>query len=75
VKCGYTNAYCMITLPLCPESKELAVQLEKNPSRLLKDVKEKDLEWQQKSVVESLRLFLSKFESLMASHPFRTTSG
>ena len=61
-KCGYPNAFCLITLPLCPESKALALQLEKNPSRLLKDVREKDLEWQRKSVVEGLKRFLSRFE-------------
>lgn len=62
VKCGYTNAYCGITLPLCPESEKFAIQLEKNPSRLLKDVKE-NVEYQRKAVIEGLRRFLSQFDA------------
>jgi hypothetical protein len=63
VKCGYTDAYCLITLPLCPESKKLAHKLEKKPDRLLKDVKEADLPMQRKAVMDSIRLFLTHFEA------------
>ncbi|MFZ4508091.1 MAG: hypothetical protein ACOYON_10400 [Fimbriimonas sp.] len=62
VKCGYTNAFCGITLPLCPESQRLMQSLRKDPSRLLRDVKPAELESQRSGVTKSIAQFLSQFE-------------
>lgn len=62
IKCGYTNAYCGITLPISDESKALAIGLSEDPGRLLRNVKRDDLARQKKAVLESLQQFLAQFE-------------
>ncbi|HZH99482.1 MAG TPA: hypothetical protein VEX38_10965 [Fimbriimonadaceae bacterium] len=75
VKCGYTNAYCMITLPLCPETKRLALALEQDPSRLLKDVKTEERGVWRKAIRASVRKFLGQFDqkSARGSKPVPTS--
>lgn len=74
VACGYTNAYCGITLPLCRESRQVAERLAKDPGRLLRNVKDGDLDWQRKSVLASLRQFLDLFEPQAQARRIETVS-
>ena len=56
--CGYTNAYCGITLPICPETEHTLASLLKNPDRFLRGVKAKDRDNARWSLlVGTLRVF------------------
>jgi hypothetical protein len=56
--CGYTNAYCGITLPICPETEHTLASLLKNPNRLLRGIKDKERDRARSALlVDTLKVF------------------
>lgn len=64
VKCGYTNAYCGISLPLCSETRELAIRLKKDDRWILQDVVAEKRGFAQKTLQQSLLQFLGGPEKI-----------
>lgn len=61
-QCGYPNAYAIVILPMCEETKKVIAKLVKNPDRLLKFSPESDRERQRTYYLGGLRRFLKSFD-------------
>lgn len=61
-QCGYPNAYALVALPICKETKKVIATLAKNPDRLLKYAPNSDRERQRTLMLSGLRQFLAKLE-------------
>jgi hypothetical protein len=58
---GSPNAYCMITLPICPATQQTLTALKADPSRILRRIKSEDEEWWLSHVRAEIDKALAKF--------------
>lgn len=59
-KIGYPNAYALIVLPICEETRSVLSELEMNPDRLLKAVPKKEREQRRKIFLSDVRRLLAR---------------
>lgn len=62
VQCGYTNAYCGITLPVCKETEEILRSLLRSPERVLHDVPEATRTLARATFLEEIQKGLKQFQ-------------
>ena len=64
VKCGYTNAYCMVAIPVCKETNALMSRIKESPDFLIRDVpKDQQSRWRT-SINASYDKFLAAYKEL-----------
>jgi hypothetical protein len=59
--CGSPNAYCAITLPICPGTKKMLVGLKDNPGRILRRIESRDKEYDLSRLLAEIDKALVKF--------------
>ena len=52
--CGDPNAYCLIKLPYCPETKRTLVELKADPGRVMRRIKTQHSDFARNSMLESI---------------------
>jgi hypothetical protein len=61
VHCGYTNAFCGITLPYCDESRRTLERIKKDPDLLLKDEGKTEWRWDRAKILDQVSKTLGTF--------------
>ncbi|MFN0125707.1 MAG: hypothetical protein ACKV19_03350 [Verrucomicrobiales bacterium] len=59
--CGHPNAYCIITLPICPETRTALIALKDDPGLILRRIKSKDEDSNLASVLVGAHKALAAF--------------
>jgi hypothetical protein len=60
--CGDPNAYCLIRLPVCPETKATLLALKKDPGLILRRIKSRDEKYNRSMLLTAVNKALAVFE-------------
>lgn len=64
--CGSPNAYCGITLPVCPETKATLLALQNDPGVILRQIESRDEDWNIATIRKEVAKALAKIEEFEA---------